>query len=84
MQRLRLEKEKNMSLVIMCDDCGFIERTPGFDEEVALWSGWSIRDFGHACARCTKKLDQLDDMESSNAYDPASIAQELTKPLKGK
>ena len=73
-----------MSLVLMCDDCGFIERTPGFDEEVAVKLGWSVRDFGHACQVCTKKLDQLDDMDSSTNHDPESIARELTRPLRVK
>lgn len=73
-----------MSLVMCCDDCGFINKTPGFDLEIALQSGWSERDFGHACKVCTIKLDKLDEMESSNNHDPVSIANELTKPLKVK
>ena len=64
-----------MSYVLKCDNCGFVAQE-GFDEEVALLHGWAIRDFGHACAKCSLVLDELDSFD-----DPRTTTAELAGAL---
>lgn len=75
-----------MSLVMMCDDCRCVETTPGFDEELALRTGWTIRDYGHSCKDCSelaKEVEFLDDSAGTDAFNViVNAAMEIDKKLK--